>query len=41
MQTRAKTFGIISTCGLLLALAATAAIYVPHPALAQQSTGNL
>ena len=41
MQTTAKTFGVISTCGLLLALAVTAAVRVPGPVFAQQASGNI
>ena len=39
MQTKAKAFGAISICGLVIAL--TPLVPVPHSALAQQATGNL
>jgi len=41
MQTTSKTFGVISTCGLLMALAVTAAVRVSRPVFAQQARGNL
>lgn len=41
MQTRAKIFGGIPICGLLLALAPMAHVRVSHAALAQQPNGNL
>jgi hypothetical protein len=41
MQTIAKTFRVISTCGLLLALAATAAVRAPDTVFANQASGNL
>ena len=41
MQTKAKIFGGISICGLLLALAPMAHVRVSHAALAEQITGNL
>ena len=41
MQTKAKTFGAISICGLFLALAPMAHVRVSHSASAQQASGNL
>jgi len=41
MQTKAKAFGVISICGLVLALATMDLVRVPHSALAQQASGNL